>query len=371
MHDDPFQSYAGRIRTQDDLFSRAEVGLANRNSGILLETLALDITPSGLHYLLIHFDVPILDAESHLLTFGGAFGNPFELTLAEIHTLPQITVPVTLECAGNGRSGLSPRSHSMPWMYEAVGTSQWTGTPLAPLIRQASPQDDVVEISFIGADYGYDKACGHYYGRSLTLDQLEELNVLLVHSMNGQPLLPQHGAPLRIIVPGWYGMASVKWLRTITALTEPFDGFQQVRAYRFRENDDDPGRPVTTMRVKSLMIPPGVPDFGSRKRIMEAGPVVLTGRAWSGGGVPVERVEVEICGQWHDADLSVAVDQYAWTKWTYDWQATSGHHILRCRATDANGNVQPLDPKWDVSGFANNAAQKVEVFVRELEQISG
>ncbi len=362
--ENPFQMYQGRIETQDDLFSRAEVGLANRNSGLLLESLALDITPSGLHYLLIHFDVPLLDTEHHQLAFDGAFENPFQLTMTDIRAMPQKTVPVTLECAGNGRSGLSPRSHSMPWMYEAVGTSLWTGTPLAPLIKKAQPKDNAVEISFLAADYGYDKAVGHHYGRSLTLKQLDELDVLLVHSMNGQPLLPQHGAPLRIIVPGWYGMASVKWLRTITALTEPFDGFQQVRTYRYRENDDDPGRPVTAIRVKSLMIPPGVPDFGSRKRIVEAGPVALTGRAWSGGGVPITRVEVEIGGQWFDADLGDAVGQYAWTKWTYDWSATRGPHILRCRATDAKGQVQPVDPRWDVSGFANNAAQKVDVFVR-------
>ena len=159
-----------------------------------------------------------------------------------------------------------------------MGTSRWTGTPLGPLIERAKPRQDVVEISFTGADYGFDKGEGHYFGRSLTVDQLGKLDVLLVHSMNGLPLLPQHGAPLRIIVPGWYGMASVKWLNRIEALTTPYDGFQQVRTYRYRKDENDPGEPITTIRVKSLMQPPGVPDWTSRKRFVNAGPVTLTGR---------------------------------------------------------------------------------------------
>lgn len=268
----PFGAYAGRPETVDGVFSAAEVGLANRNSGLLLEALALDITPTGAHYLLSHFDVPLLDADTHCLRFKGAFNTPIELPMQDIKVMPQVTLPVTLECAGNGRMDVSPRSYSMPWKFEAVGTSEWTGTPLAPLIRQAQPNDDVVEISFTGADYGFDKGQGHFFGRSLTLAQIEDLDVLLVYAMNGQPLLPQHGAPLRIVVSGWYGMASVKWLTDIEALTQPYDGIQQVQTYRFRTDENDPGRPVTDIRVKSLMMPPGVPDWISRKRYVKAGP---------------------------------------------------------------------------------------------------
>lgn len=364
-NDNPFAGYGGRIATQDGVYSQSEVGLANRNSGILLETLALDVTPTGLHYLLTHFDVPLIDEAEHRLSFAGGFDAPFEIGLEQIRALPQVTRPVTLECAGNGRSGVSPRSHSMPWAYEAVGTSEWTGTPLKPLIERAGPKSDTVEIAFFGEDYGFDKGVGHYFGRSLTLAQIAELDVMLVHSMNGQPLLPQHGAPLRIIVPGWYGMASVKWLGRIEALSTPFDGFQQVRTYRFRESDEDPGRPVTTMRVKSLMVPPGVPDWSSRKRWLRPGPVTLVGRAWSGGGVAISKVEVELDGEWRKARLERPAGAYAWSKWSCEWDASPGAHVLRCRATDALGNTQPLDPPWDVAGFANNAAQKVQVFVGE------
>ena len=215
----------------------------------------------------------------------------------------------------------------------------------------------------MGADYGFDKGIGHYFGRSLTLKQLDELDVLLVYAMNGMPLLPQHGAPLRIIVPGWYGMASVKWLNKIEALTKPFDGFQQVKTYLFKQNKNDPGEPIREIRVKSLMVPPGVPDWTSRKRFVKSGHVELVGRAWSGGGVAIKKVEINIAGNWHTAELSQTNGRYAWTKWTFNWQAEAGEYVLRCRATDANGNVQPLDPPWDIAGFANNAAQSVYVYV--------
>ena len=162
----PFIGPKNRPRTQDGIFDESERGLANRNSGTLLETLALDITPLGTHYLLTHFDTPIINSNEHLLHFGGAFQNPLDLDMEHIRSLPRVTMPVTLECSGNGRTQMSPRRYSMPWAYEAVGTSEWTGTPLAQLIEVAKPHSKVVEISFTGIDYGYDGGVGHHFGRS-------------------------------------------------------------------------------------------------------------------------------------------------------------------------------------------------------------
>ncbi|NNU80976.1 sulfite oxidase [Halovulum dunhuangense] len=358
----PFDGPQPRRETVSGVFSAEEVALANRNSGAMLELLALDVTPLGAHYLLTHFDVPVIDPDTHRLRFEGAFDAPFQIGLDEIRALPQVTMPVTLECAGNGRAGMDPRPFSMPWMYEAVGTAEWTGTPLAPLIERARPRAGVVDFAFEGADHGYDKGVGHAFGRSLTPAELAGLDVLLVHQMNGQPLAPQHGAPLRIVVPGWYGMASVKWLTSITALTERYQGFQQVGTYRFRQTPDEPGAPVTTIRVKSLMVPPGVPDWITRKRLLAPGPVTLRGRAWA-GSVPVARVEVLLDGCWQEATLGEPLGRHAWTGWQIDWDAAPGHHVLACRATDADGNTQPLQPEWNLSGFANNAVQCVEVFV--------
>ncbi len=355
----------GALRSEPPEFSRSELGLANRNSGALLELLDADITPTGTHYLLTHFDVPLIDADAHMLDFAGAFDTPFRLSMAEIMALPAISRAVTLECAGNGRAGMHPRPVSMPWMHEAVGTSEWTGTQLAPLIARAGPRAGVLDFAFIGADTGFDKGVPHPFGRSLTPQQLAELDVMLVWGMNGAPLLPQHGAPLRLIVPGWYGMASVKWLTRIEALEHFYQGFQQVQTYRFRQHEDDPGEPVTSIQVRSLMKPPGVPDWFTRTRWLRPGPVRLSGRAWSGGGVPIARVEVLLDGQWADATLRPRPDIYAWTSWQIDWAATSGMHVLVCRATDANGNSQPMSPPHNLGGFANTAPQRVQVHVAE------
>jgi len=360
---DIFKNFSARPDTEDGVFSEDEVRLANRNSGILLETLDHDITPTGLHYLLIHFDVPRIDLTAHRLEFGRGFDAPYSLSVDDIRSLPQQTLPVTLECAGNGRTSLSPRAHSMPWGMEAVGTSEWTGTPLAPLIERAQPGAGTIEISFTGTDRGFDKGVEHAFGRSLTLEQIASMDVLLVHAMNGQPLLPQHGAPLRIIVPGWYGMASVKWLKTIEALDSPYQGFQQVSTYRYRDNKNDSGTPVTSMRVKSLMTPPGIPDWITRQRHLQAGPVTVSGRAWSGDGADIVKVEFNDSLGWQVARLAPSKGQYDWAKWSIEWNPAPGEYVLNCRATDSNGDTQPLEPRWDASGFGNNAVQQVDVFV--------
>lgn len=365
---DVFESEQERPETEDGIFSEKEVRLANRNSGILLEALQHDVTPTGLHYLLIHFDVPALNAASHQLEFASGFDAPYSLSLDQIRALPQVTRPVTLECAGNGRTGMSPRTHSMPWSYEAVGTSLWTGTPLAPLLEKACPAADTQDIVFIGADRGFDKGVEHNFGRSLSLEQIQSMDVMLVHGMNGQPLLPQHGAPLRLLVPGWYGMASVKWLSRIEAINTAYQGFQQVRTYRYREHANDAGTPVTTIRVKSLMRPPGVPDWTSRLRHLRPGPISIEGRAWSGNGVSIAKVEFDDGTGWRETTLEEPQDRYAWTRWTCHWQAQPGEYTLRCRATDSNGEQQPMEARWDASGFGNNAVQKTFVYVCDSER---
>ena len=187
--------------------------------------------------------------------------GPLKLTLDDLKRLPERTLRVTMECAGNGRATMRPRWPAQPWHYEAVGTAEWTGTPLEPLLERAGLADGVRDIVFHGADRGFDAGVEHNYGRSLTPAQALRDDVLLVWAMNGAPLLPQHGFPLRLVVPGWYGMASVKWLERIEAIDRPFDGHQQAHAYTYRQRPSEPGMPVTTMRVKSLMVPPGMPGL--------------------------------------------------------------------------------------------------------------
>jgi DMSO/TMAO reductase YedYZ molybdopterin-dependent catalytic subunit len=182
--------------------------------------------------------------------------------------------------------------------------------------------------------------------------------------MNGAPLPPQHGFPVRLVVPGWYGMASVKWLLRIEALDRPYDGLQQVVGYHYRKFGGDPGVPITHARVKSLMAPPGIPDWYTRRRLVEHGLQPLQGRAWSGAGVPIARVEIAVDGDWHDAWVEPLEHRFAWQRWRYDWSATPGEHELACRATDASGASQPLEPEWNTTGMGNNAVQRVHVTVR-------
>ena len=262
-----------------------------------LEALRSDTTPPGLHYVLTHFDIPFIDAEHWHLWIGGAVQRSFELSLRALLRAPSITLPVTLECAGNGRSLLRPRPLSQPWVLEGVGTAVWTGVPLAYLLTRAGVEDDAVEVLFTGADAGSQGGVAQQYARSLPIEEALRPDVVLAYRMNGADLPPQHGYPLRLVVPGWYGMASVKWLSSIKVLTKPYDGFQQAVAYRYQQDADDPGTPVTWIKVRSLMVPPGVPDFFTRSRILPPGPVMLTGRAWSGQGA-VQRVDVGIDGKW-------------------------------------------------------------------------
>ncbi len=347
----------------DGPLSFEELQLATRNRGMPLEALRYDLTPTGLHYLLIHFDIPAMDVVDWRLRIGGAVDNALELEYADLLALPQRAERVTMECAGNGRARLHPRPISQPWLTEAIGTAEWTGTSLWPLLERAGIHDDVVEFVFTGADRGIQGDVEQDYQRSLTLDEVKRPEVMLVYLMNGHPLEPQHGLPLRLMVPGWYGMTSVKWLTSIEAVTEPFRGYQQTPAYHFTNSADEEGEAVTRIRPRALMVPPGIPDFFSRHRIVEAGRVALFGRAWSGSG-SIDRVEVAIDGEWADASLGAPVGDFAWRPWTFDWDAQPGEHVVSCRATDSRGDVQPTEEPWNYQGLGNNLVQQVPVTVR-------
>lgn len=341
-----------------------ELQLAVRNHSMPLEALRKDTTPPGLHYVLTHFDIPFIDTDHWHLQIGGAVQRSLELSFRALLRAPSITIPVTLECAGNGRSLLRPRPLSQPWVLEAVGTAVWTGVPLAYLLTQAGVEDDAVEVLFCGADAGVQGGVRQQFARSLPIEEALRPDVVLAYRMNGAELPPQHGYPLRLVVPGWYGMASVKWLSSIKVLTRPYDGFQQAVAYRYQEDADDAGTPVTWMKVRSLMVPPGVPDFFSRSRILPPGPVLLTGRAWSGQGA-VQRVDVGIDGKWAPAHLEHPPAPFAWCAWSMPWVADPGEHELMCRATDASGAVQPLEPVWNYQGMGNNVVQRIKVTVEQ------
>ena len=341
--------------------SLEELQLAARNHGMPLEALRYPVTPVGLHYLLIHYDVPVVEPETWRLTVRGE--RELVLGLEELRARPAAEVTVTMECAGNGRAKLDPRPVSQPWLLEAVGTARWRGTPLRPLLEEAGV-GDAVEVLLTGLDRGVEGGEEQPFQRALPLEEALRGEVLLAYEMNGAPLPPQHGFPLRLIVPGWYGMTNVKWLERIELIDTPFAGYQNSWSYRLRQAEDEEGVPLDRMQPRSLMAPPGIPEFMTRDRTVEAGEVLLQGRAWS-GLAPVDRVEVSTDGgeTWGPAKLEPAGEPWAWRGWSYRWNAEPGEHILCCRARDEAGNEQPSEPHWNLGGYANNAVQAVRVTV--------
>jgi sulfane dehydrogenase subunit SoxC len=341
-----------------------ELQLAVRNHSMPLEALRYDVTPVGLHYLLTHFDIPEVDPVAWRLDVGGAVRKPLAFALDELKAMPRVSAQVLLECAGNGRAHHSPRPISQPWLYEAVGNAEWTGTPLRFLLEAAGPLASAVEVVFTGLDRGVQGGIEQQYERSLPLSEASRAEAIVAYAMNGQPLSPQHGYPLRLVIPGWYGMAHVKWLRSITFIDRPFRGYQQESSYHISGSDEDPGVPVTRMLPRSLMIPPGIPDYMSRTRYVSPGLCILEGRAWSGRG-PIQRVQMstDAGSSWADASLGAAVSEFAWRSWRYEWPAEPGEYELCCRAEDTAGNIQPLLAIWNDGGYCNNEVHRIKVVV--------
>ena len=347
------------------MISLEELQLAARNHGMPLEALRWDVTPIGLHYLLTHYDIPDVDAVDWRLSVEGLVERPLTLSLDDLRARPAVEVAVTMECAGNGRVHVEPHVVSQPWLLEAVGTARWRGVRVASVLEEAGLKEGAVEVLFTGLDRGVEGEEEQAYERSLPVAGLLEGDALLAYEVNGVPLPPQHGFPLRLVVPGWYGMTSVKWLSRVTVLDEPFGGYQMRHSYRVRHAEDEPGEPITAIAPRSLMIPPGIPEFLSRSRVVEAGRCEIRGRAWS-GEAEITGVDVSTDGgrTWAAAELGdAALGRWAWRSWQFTWDAEPGEHELCCRARDAAWSEQPLEPRWNLGGYVNNAVQRVLVAV--------
>jgi DMSO/TMAO reductase YedYZ molybdopterin-dependent catalytic subunit len=354
-----------RPQTAGDEFAREELDSATRNHGFHLELLRLDLTPIASHYLVLHFDVPIVDPTEWRLEVDGLVARPLALTPQDLGKLPRVTRPVTLECAGNGRALMRPRAVTMPWFVEGVSTAEWTGVPLRAVLEAAGlDRARAREVVFRGRDRGITKGLDHCYERALPVEEALRPEPLLAYAVNGQPLPPAHGFPLRLVVPGWYGMASVKWLDRIRVIDHEFEGYEQTYVYRDTQRADDLGTTVTTVGVRSLFAPPGIPEGDSRARHAEPGTYEIVGKAWS-GSAPVTRVEFSADGgrTWREATLSPLLVPYVWQTWRATWHATPGRHVLCSRATDSAGSVQPMDARWNLQGMGNNCVYSLAVTV--------
>jgi sulfane dehydrogenase subunit SoxC len=355
----PAKPTPDRPPPSNDLITYEEARLAFRCHGFHLEQLRHDITPLGSHFQLVHFDIPRTDLiDSYRVTVGGRVRNPLTLALDELQGRDVVHEAAIMECAGNGRSFAHPRAIYVPWFQEAIGVFRYTGTPLRPILEEAGLLDDAVEVVFTGWDHGIDLGVHHHFERSLPIDEAMKDGVMLAWAANDQPLLQAHGFPLRLVVPTWYGMASVKWLKSITVIDHPFEGVEQKLVYRLTFSASDLGRPVQQKSVRAAMLPPGYPDLLSRYRFASRGRQVLEGKAWSGHG-PIVKVEVSTDDRrsWRSARLDPPVSAFSWTPWTFVWDTTPGEYVLSCRATDAAGNTQPLEPFWNLQGMAQNGVE--------------
>ncbi|HEY3440175.1 MAG TPA: sulfite oxidase [Paludibaculum sp.] len=321
------------------------------------------VMPNARFYVRNHFQIPRLDAATWRLKVGGLVDRPLSLSLRDLMNMPAETRVVTLECAGNGRSQLEPRTVGEQWNFGAVSTAEWTGAPLAEVLDRAGVQAEAMEVLFRGPDSGMVEGESQpiHFERSLRIEDARGAGVLLAYAMNGEPLPVQHGYPLRVIVPSWYAVASVKWLTGMELMSEPFQGHYQTDRYYFEWQRDGgmEREPLTLQRVRSLITEPQMDEE------VERGELVVRGVAWS-GAAPIAGVEVKANGgPWREARLVGERKRHSWQWWEYRLRVEEAGTVeLQARATDMASRMQPAEPEWNRLGYGNNAIQTTRVRVR-------
>lgn len=326
------------------------------------------LTPVERFYVRCHHAIPELDPETWRLEIEGDVDNPFSLDYAELAAMEAKDITTTMECAGNGRTFLEPQRDGAQWEGGAVGTAQWTGIPLARLLERAGVRASACEVILIGGDTGEIKEppCPEgkiHFSRSLPLEKAND-DVLLALRMNGEPLGSSHGFPLRAIVPGWYGMAAVKWLTRIVITSQPYQGYYQTIDYSFwqRVSTSPTLMPISEMRVKAQIARPGYAEA-----VPAGQPYRVHGAAWT-GGAEITRVEVSTDGgaKWEDASLLGDPVDDSWRLWEYEWAVpeATGETILMARATDSKGRVQPREHHNDRGSYLIHHWLPIKVLIR-------
>jgi len=326
------------------------------------------ITPNEQFYVRCHFPVPEIDAAAWRLKIEGAVATAAELTLADLLKMPSQTITATMECAGNGRSFLRPKVKGVEWDLGAVGNAEWTGVLLRDVLERAGVNGAAREVVLEGADRGEIKEAPRppgeiSYARSVPLAKARA-DVLLAWALNGEPLTPEHGFPLRAVVPGWFGMAAVKWLERIIVTEEPFNGYYQSIDYTYWDRRDGLPTlvPLGEMQVKAQIARPTMND------VVPAGSTYLVqGAAWS-GEADLGRLTCSSHGGavWREAKLLGEAVRNAWRFWQFSWQTPTepGNCTLMARATDANGRTQPTQRIADYGTYMVNHVLPIEVQVR-------
>ncbi len=318
------------------------------------------VMPNAHFYVRNHFQIPKLDSQTFRLTVGGLVERPLSLSLHDLHNMRSQTLVVTLECAGNGRTLFQPPIEGEKWNLGAVSTAEWTGVPLVEVLDRAGVRGSTREVLFRGADGGQlaDLSEPIRFERSLQLDQARDSDLLLAYAMNGEPLPLQHGYPLRLVVPSWYAVASVKWLTEIQVIDRSFVGYYQTDKYwyEWERGGQSVREPVTLQQVRALITEPAAAPETPR------GELAIRGVAWS-GAAPIARVEVSVGGgSWQEARLVSERKRHSWQWWELvTYIDEPGMVTLRARATDLAGRTQPEHAEWNRLGYGNNAIHEVQV----------
>ncbi|HVW01683.1 MAG TPA: sulfite oxidase [Planctomycetaceae bacterium] len=326
------------------------------------------ITPNDLFYVRDHFARPEIDLKNWKLSIEGAVENPFTLDYEELKRQPSRSQAMLLECAGNGRSYLSPKQGGVQWTVGAVSNAEWKGVPLALLLEKARPRAGAVEVILEGADSGEVKDPPRpeqpvHFARSLPLAKARSEEVILAHEMNGKPLPKAHGFPVRAVVGGWYGMASVKWLTRIIVTTQPFGGYFQTTTYTTWEKDDGVAtmRPIRQILPKSIIVAPA-----PGTKVTAGKPYRVRGLAWAGeASVRQVQVSTDAGKKWSAAKLLDSERPFSWRFWEYEWHVPQapGMVNLLARAHDDHDRNQPLERVPDRRNYLINNVVPVAVEV--------
>jgi DMSO/TMAO reductase YedYZ molybdopterin-dependent catalytic subunit len=342
---------------------RKVVTAVPENSETPLENVRSWVTPNRLFFVRNHFEVPVLDLAHWRLTVDGCVAKPASWTWEELTALPERTVFATVECAGNGRSFLQQHVHGVQWGAGAVGHAEWTGVPLRLVLERAGMQASALEVVFEGADRGSesDHPEPMHFARSLPLAKALDPDTLLAFRMNGEMLEPSHGFPMRLFVPGWYGVASVKWLQRIQILDRPFQGYYQTKKYTVQKQTLHGREAVAVgpMAVKAEMIRPGA------GALLGVGTNRLFGVAWAGEEAVASVGVSSDSGQtWDQAELIGPRAPYSWTLWEYLWEvAEAGDYTLLVRAEAESGAIQPLRHDPLLGGYMIHFSRPAQVHV--------
>lgn len=325
------------------------------------------LTPTDSFFVRQHLPRPRpIESAAFRLTVNGMVAKPLELTLEDLRRLPQYTVPAVIECTGNGRAFYSPKVPGIQWGRGAIGNAEWKGPRVSDVLKLAGASSAAyVEID--GADSGVAKTPD--FVRSLPMTKALHPATLLALEMNGGPLPDLHGAPVRLIVPGWDGTSSVKWVVRLSITDIRNNGFFMNPGYRFPKYNLPPGTPakpdelevIEGMPVKSSIT---APEDQSKVAL---GPIAIRGFAWAGEEA-IERVEVSTDGgsKWREAELSAPKLPFAWRLWRLNWQPSDpGYYTILSRATDSAGRVQPIVARWNPSGYLYNAIDRIGVIVEK------